>query len=233
MTYSIFTKIPRSDKDEEYSVELKKFGVATISEAQGKRGVMDSAIRPIQAGVTISGTAVTVECIKPDNLMIHAALEFCRKGDILVVKTPASPRNGYFGELMATSASSQGVDGLVIEGGVRDTKELRNMGFNVWCSYVTVLGTTKESQGNVNTPVKVGGVLVYPGDFVVADDDGVVVVSRRDVEGVLSNSDERVKKENITRERLRKGELGVNLYNLKDVLRSIGVEYKEKCVEMV
>ncbi|MEM0135494.1 MAG: 4-carboxy-4-hydroxy-2-oxoadipate aldolase/oxaloacetate decarboxylase [Thermoplasmatales archaeon] len=233
MNYSIFTKIQRSDKDKEYLEALQKFGVATVAEAQGKRGIMETHIRPIQTGVTIAGTAVTVECIRPDNLMIHAALEFCQDGDILVVKTPESVHNGYFGELMATSAFSRGVRGLIIEGGVRDTRELREMGFSVWCSYISVRGTTKENPGNVNKVVSVGGVLVYPGDFIVANDDGIVVVNRKDIEDVVSNSYLRIQKENVTRERLKRGELGVNIYNLKNVLKSMGVKYENENMEMV
>ena len=231
MIYSIFKEIPRLPNSDKISKSLEELGVATISEAQGKRGVMHTGIKPIQNSPAISGPAVTVECTEPDNLMIHASLEFCKSGDILVVKTPDTSRNGFFGELMATSASARGVRGLVIEGGVRDTSDLRKMGFHVWCSYITVLGTTKQHPGNVNVPILCGGVSVNPGDFVVADDDGVVIVRREEVDEVIDRGKARVTKESVTREKLKEGELGIDIYNLKPVLSSIGVKYEDGTYE--
>jgi len=224
--FEIVREIPRSEKDLEYCRKLAEFGVATVSEAQNKTGVMETYIQPIQRGTSVCGVAVTVDCVAPDNLMIHASLEFLRPGDILVVSTPPSSRNGYFGELMAHSAMRRGAVGLVIDGGVRDTKQLRELSFPAWARYIHVTGTTKKSPGNVNKPINCGGIEVHPGDFVVADDDGAVVVKRKDVLTVLKNSEERVKKEEVTRKRIDNGELSVDFYNLRPILQEIGVVYK-------
>lgn len=227
MSYEIIRDIPRSEKDSEYCRRLAEFGVATVSEAQNKSGVMDVGISPIQRDVSVCGVAVTVECTAPDNLMIHASLETLKPGDILVVKTPTDSKNGYFGELMAHSVIRRGAVGLVIDGGVRDTKQLRELGFPVWAKYINVIGTTKKSPGNINKPIKCGEVEVNPGDYLVADDDGIVVVKRANVQTVVKNSEERVKKERITRSRIDNGELSIDFYNLRPVLEDLGVKYSE------
>ncbi|WMT53522.1 4-carboxy-4-hydroxy-2-oxoadipate aldolase/oxaloacetate decarboxylase [Ferroplasma acidiphilum] len=227
MKYEIFKNIERSSRDEKYSQLLSEYGVATVSEAQNKTGIMREYIHPLQQNVSIAGRAITVECTAADNLMIHAAFELCQKGDILVVSTPEHTVNGYFGELMANSAIQRGIAGLVIDGGVRDIKAIRELGFPVWAKYVNVLGTTKKNPGIINKTMKCGGTYITGGDFIVCDDDGVVVVESQMVEKVIENSQKRVEKEVVTRDRIKSGELSINFYNLRPVLSEIGVEYKD------
>ena len=200
-------------------------GSATVHEAQGRRGFAGESLRPIQQDVRLAGCAVTVSCHPGDNLMIHAAVECCQAGDVLVVTNTAPSAHGMFGELLATSLMQRGVGGLVIDAGVRDTSELRRMGFAVWSQYVSCQGTVKASPGSVNVPVLLGRQIVTPGDVVVADDDGVVIVSRDEAAAVLDLSREREAKEAGTRSRLRAGELGVDIYGLRSPLESLGVRY--------
>ena len=202
-------------------------GSATVHEAQGRCGFVDANIRPIQNDRRLAGSAVTVSCHPGDNLMIHAAVEFCRPGDVLVVTNTAPSSHGMFGELIATSLISRGVSALVIDAGVRDTAELRELGFAVWSRYVSCQGTVKASPGSVNVPVVLGGISVNPGDVIVADDDGVVVVKRHEAVSVLELSLAREAKEAETRKRLAAGELGVDLYGLRALLKSLDVTYED------
>jgi 4-hydroxy-4-methyl-2-oxoglutarate aldolase len=205
---------------------LASFGTATVHEAIGRRGFPGPEFRPIQQGTRLAGTAVTVSCHPGDNLMIHAAVEVCQEGDVLVVTTTAPSTHGAFGELLASSLMARGVRALVTDAGVRDTAELREMGFAVWSQYVSCQGTVKASPGSVNVPVVLGGqVVVSPGDVVCCDDDGVVVVAREEAGWALDRSRERAEKEDGTRARLVVGELGVDIYGLRATLAALGVEY--------
>lgn len=227
----IVRNIPRSERDSAILDEVSKYGVATLSESQAKKGVLDPSIRPIQEGRKIAGTAITVQCFDADNLMIHAALELCHKGDILVVVSLTETKNGYFGELLARAFLKRGVTGLIIDGGVRDVQSLRQLGFPVWSRYINVVGTTKNSPGSVNIPITCGNVMINPGDFVVADDDGIVSISREDIDSVIKNSREREKRETLTREKIANGELSVDFYNLRERIQSIGVTYVDNMFE--
>jgi len=207
---------------------LGSAGSATVHEAIGRRGFADPELRPIQQGVRLSGSAVTVSCHPGDNLMIHAAVEVCQEGDVLVVTNTAPSTHGMFGELIATSLMSRGVRALVIDAGVRDTAELRHLGFAVWSRYVSCQGTVKASPGSVNVPVVLGNVLVHAGDIVVADDDGVVVVPRGEAEWAVEQCRAREAKEAATRTRLAAGELGLDIYGLRATLESLGVVYVDE-----
>jgi 4-hydroxy-4-methyl-2-oxoglutarate aldolase len=204
---------------------LGECGTATVHEAIGRRGFVGAETRPIQCDVRVSGTSVTVSCHPGDNLMIHAAVEVCEPGDILVVTNTAPSTHGMFGELLATSLMARGVCALVIDAGVRDTAELRAMGFAVWARHVSCQGTVKATPGSVNLPVVFGGVLVQPGDVVCADDDGVVVVARAEAQWARDQSFARIAREAATRRRLTAGELGVDIYGLRPLLAQLEVEY--------
>ena len=214
---------PRADLD---AVDvLAEFGVATVHEATGRSGYLGAGIRPAWPGIRVGGTAVTALCWPGDNLMIHAAVEQCRRGDILVVTTTSPSTDGAFGELLATSLAHRGVRGLVTTGGVRDVAQLQAMGFPVFCATICAQGTVKATAGAVNVPVSIGGRLVAPGDAVIADDDGVVVVPRREVTGAVAAARARVTKETATRAALAAGELGLDSYGLRAVLAEQGVEF--------
>lgn len=200
-------------------------GTSTVHEAIGRRGFVGPHLRPIQQGASISGSAVTVSCHPGDNLMIHAAVEMCRAGDILVVTNTAPSTHGMFGDLLATSLMSRGVRGLIIDAGVRDTDELRAIGFPVWSRHVSCEGTVKASPGSVNVAVVLGGLTVEPGDVVCADDDGVVVVPRSEAREAVALAQARIDKEAVTRARLEAGELGVDIYGLRPLLANLGVVY--------
>jgi 4-hydroxy-4-methyl-2-oxoglutarate aldolase len=205
---------------------LGALGTATVHEAVGRRGFAGPQLRPIQQGTRLAGTAVTVSSHPGDNLMIHAAVEVCQEGDVLVVTCTAPSSHGVFGELLASSLMARGVRALVTDAGVRDTAELREMGFAVWSQHVSCQGTVKASPGSVNVPVILGGqVVVSPGDVVCGDDDGVVVVARDEAAWALERSRERAAKEDGTRPRLAAGELGVDIYGLRATLEALGVEY--------
>ncbi len=205
--------------------ELGEAGTATVHEAIGRRGYVGPHITPIQRDTRIAGSAITVLSHPGDNIMIHAAVEVCQPGDVLVVGNTAPSTHGMFGELLATSLAARGVRGLVIDAGVRDTRELREMGFPVWTQHVSCQGTVKSTPGSVNVPVVLGGVTVGPGDVVCADDDGVVVVPVSEAAWALDQTRARLAKEAATRERLAAGELGVDIYGLRAKLTELGVEY--------
>jgi 4-hydroxy-4-methyl-2-oxoglutarate aldolase len=205
--------------------QLARLGVATVHEATGRAGYLGPGLRPIQDGMRTGGTAVTALCWPGDNLMIHAAVEQCQAGDLLVVTTASPCRDGLFGELLATSLAARGVRGLVIETGVRDVAELRAMGFGVWSAAVSAQGTVKETAGAVNVPVVIGGQVVRPGDAIIADDDGVVCVPRADVGQALEAARTRAAREGRNREALAGGQLGLDMYGLRDKLAALGVEY--------
>ncbi len=205
--------------------QLAGLGVATVHEAIGRAGYLGPGLRPIQSGVRTGGTAVTALCWPGDNLMIHAAVEQCQPGDLLVVTATSPCTDGMFGELLATSLAARGVRGLVIEAGVRDVAELRTMRFPVWSAAVSAQGTVKETPGSVNLPVSIGGQIVRPGDAIIADDDGVVCVPRADVGPALATARARVAKEEQNRQALAGGQLGLDLYGLRDKLASRGVEW--------
>ena len=218
----VVRNVPRVAAD--VLAELGAAGVATVHEA-GATGLLDPGIRPIQDGVHIAGSAVTVSCAPGDNIMIHAAVEVIEPGDILVVATTSPSTNGMFGELLATSVIARGCVGVVVDAGVRDIADLRRLGLPVWSRAVHASGTVKATPGSVNVPILCGGATVGPGDVVVADDDGVVVVERERATQVLQAALERLERETEVRARLAAGELGVDFYGFREKLEAMGVRW--------
>jgi 4-hydroxy-4-methyl-2-oxoglutarate aldolase len=204
---------------------LREAGVATVHEAAGRIGLVGPAIQARQNGAAIAGPAITVSCHPGDNLMIHAAVEVCRPGDVLVVTTTSPSTDGMFGDLLATSLRARGVIGLVIDAGVRDIATLREMGFPVWSRAVHAQGTVKASPGSVNVPVVADGQIVRPGDIVVADDDGVLALPASVGPAAAEAAAKRLANEEAKRQTLAGGTLGLDLYHLRPLLAELGVQY--------
>jgi 4-hydroxy-4-methyl-2-oxoglutarate aldolase len=229
MPHKIVRRIERADS--QIVKLLGELGVATIHEAQGRTGALLPYMRPIYPSARVSGSAVTVSCHPGDNLMIHAAIEYCKPGDVLVVVTTSESTDGMFGDLLGTSCQAHGVLGLIIDAGVRDTTELTEMKFPVWAKAISAQGTVKASPGSVNVPVVCAGMLVNPGDVIVGDADGVVVVPRTNAAEVAIASQQRIAKEEKTRALLAKGELGVDIYGLRAKLKELGIELVDELVD--
>jgi len=226
MKPTVVRKVARPDA--ELVKTLGELGVATVHEAQGRTGLMRPYMRPIYPTAKAAGSAITISCHPGDNLMIHAAIEFCRQGDILVVSTTSESTDGMFGELLAESARAHGVSGLIIDAGVRDVRDLTEMQFPVWSKAISAQGTVKATAGSVNVPIICAGAAVRAGDIIVADADGVVVVKRETAAEVARLAGERFAKEQKSRERLKAGELGVDFYGLRAKLSELGVRYVDE-----
>ncbi len=222
--------IPRADAA---TVDaLGAAGSATVHEAIGRRGHLGPAIQARMQGARIGGSAVTVLSHPGDNGMIHAAVEVCQPGDVLVVANTAPSTHGMFGDLLATSLLTRGVRGLVLDAGIRDLADLREMGFPVWSQHVSIQGTVKNTPGSVNVAIAIGGVTIEPGDVICADDDGVVAVPRAEATWALEQSEARLAKEEAVRTRLAAGELGLDIYGLRDKLAAMGIEWVDSAEDL-
>jgi 4-hydroxy-4-methyl-2-oxoglutarate aldolase len=222
----VVTNIKRADRAA--ADALAKYGTATVHEAQGRSGLMHQRLRPVWRGGAISGTAVTCTLPPGDNWMIHVAVEQCQPGDILVAATIAESHSGYFGDLLATSLMAHGVRGLIIDAGCRDVDDLERMGFPVWSQSICAHGTVKETLGDVNTPVSCGDTLVHPGDVIVADNDGVVVVPRQTAPQIVDAAQKRIENEEKNRARYKAGELGLDVNKMRTRLAEKGLTYIEQ-----
>jgi 4-hydroxy-4-methyl-2-oxoglutarate aldolase len=221
---TVYTNPPRTPP--ELVAGFAELGVATVHEAQGRSGLMLPYMRPIYPGARAVGTAVTVSLAPADNWMLHVAVEQCQEGDIVVAAPTSFSDAGYFGELLATSLAARSVRGLVLEAGCRDVSALAQKRFPVWSRAISAQGTVKGTVGSVNVPLVCAGQLVHPGDLIVADDDGIVVVARERAEAVLAASRVREEKEAGVRARLEAGELGLEIYGMRDKLARAGLTYK-------
>ena len=221
MKPTIVRKIQRAEAD--VIRTLGDLGVATVHEAQGRTGLLRPYMRPIYPTARMAGSAITISSQPGDNLMIHAAMEYCQKGDVLVVTTTSESTDGMFGELLAVSCLAHGVVGLIIEAGCRDVADITAMNFPVWSKAISAQGTVKNTAGSVNVPIVCAGAAIRPGDVIVGDVDGVVVVPRQTAADIARLGNERVAKEQKTRERLRNGELGIDFYGLRAKLTELGV----------
>jgi 4-hydroxy-4-methyl-2-oxoglutarate aldolase len=226
MKPTIVRTIHRPDADAVST--LRQLGVATVHEAQGRTGLMRPYMRPIYPSARVAGAAVTVSSQPGDNLMIHAALDVCQAGDVLVVTTTSESTDGMFGELLAVSCRARGVAGLVIDAGVRDVTDITAMDFPVWAKAISAQGTVKATPGSVNITVVCAGAVVRAGDVIVGDADGVCVVPRDAAIEIARLGSERVAKEAKTRERLRSGELGLDFYGFRAKLAEMGVRYVDE-----